>query len=125
MGSRHRGVLGRHAEQQAFRFLIARGLRPVARNFRSRAGEIDLVMLDGHCLTFVEVRCRSSSAFTAPWLTVDSRKQKKLVRTAALFAARHSHYADYVMRFDVVAIEGRNADSIHWIRDAFRPDNVT
>ncbi|RZV36349.1 MAG: YraN family protein [Chromatiales bacterium] len=117
------GALGEHAEQLAFRFLIDRGLQPVARNFRTRGGEIDLILLDGDCLAFVEVRCRRSARFTDPELTVDRHKQRKLVRTAALFAARHRAYAQHVMRFDVVAIEGDECPAIHWIKDAFRPND--
>lgn len=97
----------------------------MARNFRCRGGEIDLIMMDGHCLTFVEVRCRRSSAFTAPGPTVDHRKQAKLVRTAAMFAARHTRFADATMRFDVVAVEGIRGDAIRWYRDAFRPHDST
>jgi len=102
-------------------FLCERGLRPITRNFRRRGGEIDIIMSDEDCLVFVEVRYRSSSAFSAPGLTVDRHKQRKLVRTAALFAASRRHYAKCSMRFDVVAIEG--SGEVHWIRDAFRPDD--
>ena len=119
MGSRDRGSLGRRAEQRAYRHLLDHGLRPIARNFRSRGGEIDLIMLDKDCLAFVEVRYRSTSRFTDPLLTVDYHKQRKLVRTAMLFTARHRCYANHIMRFDVVGIEGDG--TIRWMRDAFRP----
>lgn len=121
MGRGARGALGDRAEQAAFRYLVDRGLRPVARNFRSRGGEIDLIMLDGRCLTFIEVRCRRSTQFTEPGLTVDFRKQRKIIRTAAMFGARNHGYANHTMRFDVVAIEGESPPIIKWIRDAFRP----
>lgn len=93
----------------------------MARNFRSRGGEIDLVLLDGNCLTFVEVRYRRSAHFSAPAPTVDRRKQRKIVRTAALFIARHRQFANHTMRFDVVAISGKQSRQVDWIRDAFRP----
>ena len=93
----------------------------MARNFRRRGGEIDIVMIDGDTLVFVEVRYRRSATFAAPGLTVDRRKQRKLVRAAALFAAAHHRLAGYEMRFDVVAIE--EGKPVHWIRDAFRPDD--
>ncbi len=118
---RRTGALGRSAESAALEFLRVRGLRPVARNFRRRGGEIDIIMLDGETLVFVEVRYRRSSAFEAPSLTVDVRKQRKLIRTAALFATSHPHLANRIMRFDVVAIEEGKA--VRWIRDAFRPDD--
>ena len=125
MGREPTGAIGDRAEQRAFQFLIERGLRPVARNFRSRGGEIDLIMLDEQCLVFAEVRYRQSSRFTEPGLTVDHRKQRKIIRTAAFFSARHPAYANHIMRFDVVAVEGADPPAIKWIRDAFRPNDST
>ena len=124
MGLGPTGTLGNRAEQQAFRYLLDRGLQPVARNFRSRGGEIDLIMLHGDCLTFIEVRYRRSTRFAAPALTVDIHKQRKIVRTSALFCTRHRAYANHVMRFDVVAVEGTNPPTIKWVRDAFRPTDA-
>jgi len=119
------GAIGDRAEQIAHWYLIDQGLRPVARNFRSRGGEIDLIMLDERCLAFIEVRYRRSSSFTEPSLTVDHRKQRKIIRTAAMFAARNQRYASLTMRFDVVAVEGEDPPAIKWIRDAFRPNDST
>ena len=118
---RHTGAVGQSAENAAFQYLITRGLKPVARNFSRRGGEIDIIMLDEECLVFIEVRFRRSAAFAQPGLTVDARKQRKLVRTAALFAATHPGLANRVMRFDVVALEAGKPPL--WIRDAFRPDD--
>ena len=121
MGNRDTGAVGRHAESLAFEYLRDQGLSPIARNFRSRGGEIDLIMLDGCCLTFIEVRSRRSSGFTRPANTVDARKQRKLIGTAAMFVARHDRFANYTMRFDVISIEGTTRSGVRWIRDAFRP----
>ena len=123
MGRTTTGFIGDRAEQQAFLYLVDEGLRPVARNFRSRGGEIDLIMLDRACLVFIEVRYRRSTRFTEPGVTVDRHKQRKIIRTAARFAARHRSFADHVMRFDVVAIEGDDPPVLKWIRDAFRPND--
>jgi putative endonuclease len=125
VGHRTTGAIGRQAEQLAFNFLIGRALRPVARNFHCRGGEIDLIMLDGDCLAFVEVRYRASAAFSSASHTVDYRKQRKIIRTAAMFIARNSRFATYTMRFDVVAIEGSASETVEWIKDAFRPNNST
>ena len=123
MGRGTTGALGDRAEQLAHEFLLDQGLRPVARNFRSRGGEIDLIMQDRDCLAFIEVRCRRSTAFVTPGHTVDTRKQRKIVRTAAMFLSRERRFANVRVRFDVIAIEGRSIDSVTWIRDAFRPDD--
>ncbi len=90
-------------------------------NFRCRGGEIDLVMLDRDCLAFIEVRYRRSGNFSTPAATVDARKQRKLLRTAAMFLGRHRGYANHTMRFDVIALTGPGPIDVEWIRDAFRP----
>jgi putative endonuclease len=117
--------VGRQAEQRAFDFLVDLNLRPVARNFHSRGGEIDLIMLDEDCLAFIEVRYRLSAAFAPASHTVDRHKQNKIIRTAAMFIARNHRFARYTMRFDVIAVEGSEKVGINWIKDAFRPINST
>ena len=125
MGSRTTGAIGQLAEQRALDFLIDQNLKPVARNFHCRGGEIDLILLDDDCLTFVEVRYRASESFTPPSHTVDHHKQRKIIRTAAMFIARNHRFSTYTMRFDVVAIAGSENVTIDWIRDAFRPIDST
>ena len=80
-------------------------------------------MQDGDCLVFVEVRYRSGAQFTRAALTVDGHKQRRIIRTAALFLAGHARFARSTVRFDVIAIHGDDRDqgTVEWIRDAFRP----
>ena len=116
-------VVGADAEQQALHHLLRQGLALVSQNFRTRLGEIDLIMQDGSCLVFVEVRYRTSNDFSRAGFTVDIHKQRKLIRTAAVFLASRERYANSVCRFDVVAIdaEKHGETSIEWIQDAFVP----
>ncbi len=125
MGSRHTGTLGDAAEKQALQYLVREGLKPVARNFRRRGGEIDLIMMHGNCLTFIEVRYRTSARYSSPALSVDHRKQQKLMRTAAMFIATERRFANSPVRFDVVAITGGTKNAFEWIKDAFRPIDST
>jgi len=104
---------------------LRRGLRHVERNFRRRGGEIDLVMLDGNCLVFVEVRYRKTTGFLTPAITVDSHKQRKILRTAALFLTTNTHFSNHTIRFDVVAISGDEQHRVNWVQDAFRPTDST
>ena len=117
--------VGKDAEDRAFCFLKKHGLRPVKRNFGTRRGEIDLVMLDGACLTFVEVRYRSESSFVGARFSVDARKQRKLIDAAAMFLSTHDAYRTHVCRFDVVAVDRDHSGelSIDWQKDAFRPED--
>lgn len=106
---------GRSAEDQAQRYLVRQGLTLVTRNYRCKAGEIDLVMQDGDTLVFVEVRLRRNRHFGGALASVDTRKQRHLVHAA-------QHYLQYSRwtgpcRFDVLGMDGRGDND--WIRDAF------
>ena len=79
-------------------------------------------MLDDDCLVFVEVRYRGSRRISPARLTVDTNKQRKLIRTAAMYLAKRSKFADSKVRFDIAAIDG---DSMEWLRDAFRPADAS
>ena len=125
MGNPSTGSVGRQAEKLALDYLAEQKLLPVAQNFYCRGGEIDLIMLDSDCLTFIEVRYRASTSFTRASHTVDRHKRRKIVRTAAMFVANNHRFSTYTMRFDVVAIEGADKPKIRWIKDAFRPNNST
>jgi putative endonuclease len=94
--------LGAWGEEKAARYLEQKGYRIVERNFRSRFGEIDLVVEDEKFLVFVEVRLRKSSYFGLPEETVDQRKQHKLRLTAEFYLQRHP--TNKQPRFDVVAL---------------------
>ncbi len=100
-------------------------MRPVTRNFRGRGGEIDLIMLHGNCLAFIEVRYRRSVRLSCPAATVDRLKQQKIVRTAARYLATSRRYARHATRFDVISITGSDDANIEWIQDAFRPEDST
>lgn len=118
MARRDTRTVGIDAETFAYRFLKKRGLKLVEKNFLCRFGEIDLVMVDRDCLVFVEVRYRVSDRFMQAKLSVDSRKQQKLIKAASIFLSKNSGYTRGAVRFDVIAIDG---DSVEWICDAFRP----
>lgn len=120
-------AVGQIAEQEALDFLIRRGLRKVGSNFRCRHGEIDLIMRDQACLVFTEVRYRAGRRLASASATIDLTKQRKLIRTAAIYLACHSRHAGLPVRFDVIAIDVNAAGrkSINWIRDAFRPADST
>jgi len=118
-----KGLSGQNAEGLALAHLESRGLTPVARNFRCRTGEIDLVMQAKGTLVFVEVRSRRSSRFATPLESVDFRKRGKLLRAASFFLLTHPAFRHHAVRFDVVSVEGPSAGvyRLKWVRDAFRP----
>jgi len=118
-----RSANGRHAEQQALQYLQGRGLRLLERNFRSRYGEIDLIMREADCLVFIEVRYRRRRDYGGAAASVDGNKQARLVSTALYYLQRHPGSAQQPTRFDVVALtELNDTTNIEWIRDAFQTD---
>ena len=115
-----RGIEG---EELAVRALKKKRYKIVERNFRTPAGEIDIVAKDGKCLVFVEVRTRGSIEFGLPQETVVARKQKKLC-TAARWYIQKKKVSDDGCRFDVVAVimtDKQSEPHIEVIKDAFRP----
>jgi putative endonuclease len=107
--------LGLGAEEDAARFLARQGLAIVARNFRTRFGEIDLVARDGATLVFVEVRLRSSSRFGGAAGSIDPRKRSRIVSAARLYLSRLKREPP-PCRFDVVTLDGGPPQ---WLRAAF------
>lgn len=113
-------AVGRRAETLARRYLEHRGLSLVQCNFRTRRGEIDLVMRDGPAWVFVEVRYRANVGFGGAADTIDLRKQRRIVACAEYFLQQQS--GDAPARFDVICIDRRrDGTDVNWIRDAFRP----
>ena len=106
---------GVDAENVALAFLESADLTLVERNYRSRFGEIDLVMRDGRTLVFVEVRMRSNTLFGGAAASVTRTKQERIIATANQFLSGRSDSPP--CRFDVVLLSG--GEILEWIRDAF------
>lgn len=116
-----RKASGQIAEDLAQRYLQKQGLRPLCQNWTCRSGELDLVMLDGDTVVFVEVRYRRHAAWGGALESVDVRKQQKLIKAAQHFLHKETRWAKYPCRFDVVAI-GSTGDVFgepNWIQNAF------
>lgn len=105
---------GAQAEQRAADYLQARGLRLLARNWRCRFGEIDLILMEGGTLVFVEVRARRGAGFGGALESITAAKRVRLARTAEAYLAQTGHRGP--CRFDAILIEGGR---LVWLRDAF------
>lgn len=114
-------VAGRLAEDLAARYLVKQGLSVLARNFRCRGGEIDLVCRDGKTLVFVEVRLRRNAHYGGAGASIDPAKQRRIILAARHFLAAHKA-ADGDCRFDCVLFSALAEHHVEWIRDAFSAD---
>jgi len=122
-----RSRLGKQGEELAVAALIAQGYRVIARNYRNRYGEIDIIAHDPsasgkmtNTLVFVEVKTRKNDLFSHPAEAVNSTKQRQICKTALEYLTlNHSVTVD--ARFDVVAIilPDGGAPQIELIKNAF------
>jgi putative endonuclease len=111
---------GREGEECAMNLLKEHGFAIVARGFRSRFGEIDIVAQRLDLLLFVEVKTRSSETFGSGAMAVDPTKQKKLIKTALYYLATRGSGKERI-RFDVIEVElaGNQPRIKNWYQGAF------
>ena len=101
--SRARLVLGKTGEDLACRELERRGYVIIARRYRRRGGEFDIIARDHETLVFVEVKARQDHAFGAAAEAIDWLKRRRMARLAVEYVMRH-RLEDCSCRFDVVSI---------------------
>ncbi|HPT50932.1 MAG TPA: YraN family protein [Accumulibacter sp.] len=111
-------VSGARAEDLAARFLERQGLVVLARNYRCRGGEVDLICRHGRGLVFVEVRFRRSASHGGAAASIVPSKQSRLILAARHYLAGHAH-GDCDCRFDCLVLDALSESAIEWIRDAF------
>ncbi|HAY29187.1 MAG TPA: YraN family protein [Candidatus Accumulibacter sp.] len=110
---------GEVAEDLAARFLEARGLSILQRNFRCRGGEVDLICRDGPALVFVEVRLRRNAAYGGAGASITTTKQRRIALAAEHYLTTHSA-AERDCRFDCILLDRLSTEAIEWLRDAFQ-----
>jgi len=107
-------------EDAALAHALGAGLTLVARNFHCRFGEIDLILRDGDCTVFAEVRFRGTHARGDGTNSVGHAKRRKIVRTAQAWLQQNPRAANGPCRFDVIGCGGApTAPHFDWTRNAF------
>ncbi len=106
---------GVQSEAKAKAYLLQKGYRFLAENYRIRTGEIDLIFWDRETLVFVEVKARHGDRFGSPFEAVDYHKQNRIRQAAESFILANRLF-DRAVRFDVVGVTG---EVIEHITDAF------
>jgi len=113
--SRHKGRLG---EQRAVDFLTRAGYRVLARNFRTRRGEIDIVAQRENTLVFVEVKCWNAIDITDLEISISRRKQRRIIDASQVFMMRMGLTDRYDVRFDLIFVKGDSMEVQH-VQEAF------
>jgi putative endonuclease len=110
---------GRAGEDRAAELLEKRGMRIIARNIRSKYGEIDLAALDGEVIAFVEVKAWKRFGFEDLGLSVDLKKQRRIIETAKYFLSFHREYNCMSPRFDILFIDSGPEQAVTYLASAF------
>jgi len=117
--SKRKQEIGKKGETVAVRYLKKLGYRIIEQNYRSNAGEIDIIAREKHSLVFVEVKTRSSRSFGSPKWAITSKK-KKAISMAALYYLKMTNQTGADARFDVVSIlVQEEGTQIELVRNAF------
>ena len=113
-------TFGKLGEDAAAKFLETAGYTIIARNFRIRSAEIDIIAQIGDVLVFVEVKARSDTRHGLPSEAVTIRKQKKIIEAASVFL-QDEIYSECACRFDVVEVylRGELVEEVNHIENAF------
>lgn len=113
-------ALGYTGEAVAAKYYIQRGYLLLNHNYRTRFGELDLILYQAGTLVFAEVKTRKTTRTIQPAEAVNHRKQQHLLTAAKLYLQR-SPYADAKIRFDVVEVTPDETGwRVHCIQDAFQ-----
>jgi putative endonuclease len=114
---------GNAAEEIAANFLTRHKLNIIARNFRVRGGEIDLICEQGETIIFVEVRLRSNSKFGGAAASITHSKQQRLILAARYWLSQNGNtFANRDCRFDCVVMDAPEESRLEWIKNAFSAD---
>ncbi len=108
---------GFQAEQWAARYLQQQGLILIKQNYRSRFGEIDLIMRDQTTLVFIEVRLRKNAAFGGAAASINTHKQQRIIHTAQLYLTTLKQIP--ICRFDAVLLNNVQGKNVQWLKSAF------
>ena len=113
-------IFGKLGEDAAAKFLETQGYKIVARNFRIRSAEIDIIAQKDDVIVFVEVKARSDIRHGLPSEAVTVRKQKKIIEAAGVFL-QDENFSECACRFDVVEVylRGELVEEINHIENAF------
>ncbi len=107
---------GKQGEDLAADYLVQQGFEVVARNYRHKHAEIDLIVQQNDWLIFVEVKTRSSTAFGEPESFVDWKKGRKIMEAAEEYIFANDWHGH--IRFDIVAVTLKQPPEIVHFEDA-------
>ncbi|MCR4938830.1 MAG: YraN family protein [Treponemataceae bacterium] len=115
----HKKECGSEGEQKAAEYLEKKGYRIIARNWRTRRGEIDIIAEMAETVVFAEVKTLPSGNVQTLEKELGLHKQKRIVETAKCFLVKYRQYNCKYVRFDVLVVDMPGFDPVYHIENAF------
>lgn len=114
--------LGKFGEESAIDLLKTNGYRILARNYKTKLGEIDIIARDKDTVCFIEVKTRHSDRFGLPQEAISRSKQRHIAKVALVFL-KENNLLDKRARFDVISImHSEDTSKLDLIKNAFELD---
>lgn len=110
---------GNQGEDRASEYLIEKGYEVLFRNYRTKTGEIDIISLIDETIVFVEVKTLPNGTPELLSHVLDSRKQKRIIKTAKRFLSNYRQYNNKYIRFDVIVLNMPGLPCIYHVENAF------
>lgn len=115
----NRKKVGNSGEDKACAFFLEKGYEILERNFRTNQGEIDIIVYKDQTVTFVEVKTLPNGTPELLSHVLNTRKQKRIIKTAKCFLSIHRQYSNDLIRFDVIVMDMPGLPDIYHIENAF------
>lgn len=105
---------GEKIEKYACYYLKKQGLTLITKNYFTKFGEIDLIMIDNDCLVFIEVRYRQNDKYVSGFQSITTTKKQRIIKTAKQFINQNPKYWNFNYRFDVISTKSDLKYTITW-----------
>lgn len=112
-------IIGDYGEEIACQFFLEKGFSILQRNWRTRTGEIDIILLKADMLVFVEVKTLPNGSIDVLKQVLNQNKIARILKTSKRFLINHRQYSNYFIRFDVVVIDMPGFPRVYHIENAF------
>lgn len=112
-------LTGEKGEDKAAAYLISQGYHIIARNWRTKGGEIDIAAEKGETIVFVEVKTLPNATRDMLQSLLGEQKQKRIIKTSKRFLQIHRQYSKYFVRFDVIINDMQGLPPVYHIENAF------
>ena len=112
-------IKGNEGESRAVDFLKSKGFLIIERNWRTKGGEVDIIVQKGEYLVFVEVKTLPNGTADMIQRELNYQKRQRIIKTSKRFLLKHRQYSNSYIRFDVIVIDMPGLEPVYHIENAF------